>query len=155
MGERSDGVTSLRQLEGWGGSISLQKENEHLSLEKNKGLNLPWMAPGALEREGLAKGSSHWDLCPLLHFPRAACSQWWSMAGTRFPGNAPWEVGDCSDGSSVLKDLPKAWLNLPQVQGRLTYFHPTFPPSLGVRPALFAGSSSFFQLPSYFLSSVS
>ena len=52
MGERSDRVTSLRQLEGWGGSIRLQKENEHLSSEKNTGLTLSWTGPGSPERAG-------------------------------------------------------------------------------------------------------
>lgn len=69
MGERSDGVTSLRQLEGWGGSISLQKENEHLSSEKNTGLNLPWTGPGSFRKGRAGQGLQPLGFMSIAAFP--------------------------------------------------------------------------------------
>lgn len=130
------------------------KRNEHLSSEKNTGLNLPWTGPGSFRK---GKG---WPRAPATGFMSIAafpigCLQPMMKHGRDPTGNPPWEVGSCSDGSIPVQGLAKGLAESSSGTRQAHILSPNLPPSLGVRPALFAYSSSFFQLPSFSLSTVS
>lgn len=149
-GREECGVTSLEAAGGMRWEHQSSKENEHLSSEKNTGLNLPWTGPGSFR-----KGRAGQELQPCRIYVHCCISHRLLAANDGFTAGT--RFSEPIAGSRKLlrwfiwvQDLLKAWLNLHSGTSRLTYFHPTFPPSLGVRPALFTGSSSFFQLPSSF-----